>query len=410
MTQAFGLKATVHNLFFVGLTLIVIGWLSVFMYGMFYYVYIPAVSHVRPVFLQFETSCQTGVCTFPSANVTLGKRGQDQLLARGQPYKIVLDLEMPESETNRRLGMFMVKLSMYARDGQVLKSSFRSALLHYKSPLLRFLYTLVFSPFLLVGSAEEKQIVSVSLFESYEEDPEKAAYGAFVELHSRTVEVYSAFLRIHADFTGLRYYMYYWPGLSTAIGVGTNVYFLVLIALFSWYRFLLWREKGVSLPPIESASSRVDSIHNNFTNLQSDGFSLELDRPEELNVQEHSLIDDLAIKTSTNISVVKGTSRLHELSMDAIHTTDSIDASTSRIDDLSLEAGHITNLLDQGTPTIDDLSMEAIHIMNSADQSTSRIDDLTIETTNATDSIDQDEFEDRSADPSLRRRKKLSTV
>jgi hypothetical protein len=44
------------------------------------------------------------------------------------------------------------------------------AMLHYKSPLLQTLDTLAYSPFLLFGSREQKQLVNVEFFSNYLED------------------------------------------------------------------------------------------------------------------------------------------------------------------------------------------------------------------------------------------------
>lgn len=51
---------------------------------------------------------EKGICTFPSAHVELTKR--QQLLMIGQPYKIRLELEMPESPANKGLGKFLLNL------------------------------------------------------------------------------------------------------------------------------------------------------------------------------------------------------------------------------------------------------------------------------------------------------------
>lgn len=45
---------------------------------------------------------QKGICSFPSAHVQLTNK--QQLLMIGQPYKVNLHLEMPESPANRELG------------------------------------------------------------------------------------------------------------------------------------------------------------------------------------------------------------------------------------------------------------------------------------------------------------------
>lgn len=52
----------------------------------------------------FLRSCdrEKGICSFPSAHVQLTKK--QQLLMVGQPYKVNLHLEMPESPANKELG------------------------------------------------------------------------------------------------------------------------------------------------------------------------------------------------------------------------------------------------------------------------------------------------------------------
>lgn len=61
------------------------------------------------------SSCQnnSGICSNPSANITLTH--QRQLLQSNQPYKIIVDLELPESDANKQLGMFMVQVSLICK-------------------------------------------------------------------------------------------------------------------------------------------------------------------------------------------------------------------------------------------------------------------------------------------------------
>lgn len=47
-----------------------------------------------------------GICSFPSAHVELTKK--QQLLMMGQPYKVHLELEMPESPVNKELGQYNI--------------------------------------------------------------------------------------------------------------------------------------------------------------------------------------------------------------------------------------------------------------------------------------------------------------
>lgn len=228
-------RQLVSQTFFVAVLFSVITWTSILLYGVFYWNYIPKSSHVFPVHLHFESrACPAGFCDFLMANVTIVRPGQDDYLARGQRYKIYLDLEMPESEANQRIGMFTVVLDMISEDGEVLKSTHRSGVLRYKSMLVKLFSTLAYIPMLLFGSAEEKQTVSLQLFEKYVEDYSKPATQAGLVIRNSHIEVYTATLKIYADFTGLRYLLYNWPLLSAVVGISTNFFFVSLVALLSW--------------------------------------------------------------------------------------------------------------------------------------------------------------------------------
>ncbi|CAH0546142.1 unnamed protein product [Brassicogethes aeneus] len=221
----------------------VLVWLSIFMYVAFYYVYVPTISHERPVFLKFKpcgnaNSCKEykEVCSFPSAHVQLTKR--QQLLMTGQPYRIHLDLEMPESPTNRALGMFMVCADFRDGEGQLIANSCRSTMLHYRGALLDTMYKLVFSPFYVLGTAEEKQNIHVELFSNYEEQEFQPVTDIYIEIQSQHIEIYSAKFLLNANFAGLRYVMFNWPVLSAALGITANLFFIALVCLLSWYQII----------------------------------------------------------------------------------------------------------------------------------------------------------------------------
>ncbi|KAL2805936.1 seipin isoform 3 [Daubentonia madagascariensis] len=188
-------------------TILLLLWVSVFLYGSFYYSYMPTVSHLSPVHFYYRTDCDsstTSLCSFPVANVTLAKGGRDRVLMYGQPYRITLELELPESPVNQDLGMFLVTVSCYTRGGRIISTSSRSVMLHYRSDLLQMLDTLVFSSLLLFGFAEQKQLLEVELYADYRENSYVPTTGAIIEIHSKRIQMYGAYLRIHAHFTGLR--------------------------------------------------------------------------------------------------------------------------------------------------------------------------------------------------------------
>ncbi|PZC72497.1 hypothetical protein B5X24_HaOG211094 [Helicoverpa armigera] len=227
-------KELMYRVAIVTLFVTVILWLSIFMYVGFYNIYMPNVTHVRPVHFQFKP-CEdkSGICSYPYAYVQLTKASN--ILMPKQPYRIKLVLEMPESQVNKDLGMFMVCVQMRAKGGYLVSSSCRSAMIRYRSLLHHIMRTFVLSPLYLGGVDEEKQQLRVELFSDFEDDPDKPATDAYVELQSRFAQVYSSELHVQAHFTGLRYLMFNWPKISAIFGICTNLFFVSLVFVLSWY-------------------------------------------------------------------------------------------------------------------------------------------------------------------------------
>nr|XP_046151879.1 seipin-like isoform X1 [Oncorhynchus gorbuscha] len=227
-------------------------WTAIFLYGSFYYSYMPLATYSTPVHYYYRTDCDSSaslLCSFPTANVSLLRNGKNQVMTYGQPYRISLELEMPESPANQELGMFMVRMFCYSGQGQTVTSSARSVrqlssssrftMLRYRSGLLQTLGTLFLIPFFLAGTADQKQLVEVELFSEYREDSYAPSIGAIIEIQSQRVQIYSANLYIHAHFTGIRYFLYNFPTLSAVMGVASNLSFLSVLLLFSYLR-LIW--------------------------------------------------------------------------------------------------------------------------------------------------------------------------
>ncbi|EGI57185.1 PREDICTED: seipin [Acromyrmex echinatior] len=280
-------KDTVFRGGIIIISTILIVWLSIFLYTVFYYSYMPSMSYVRPVHLQFK-SCdeKKGICSFPQAHVQLTKR--QQLLMIGQPYKMNLHLEMPESTANKELGMFMVCAQLRSRDGHLVDHICKSAMLHYRSTLLHTLTTLLFSPMMIFGNAEEKQDIVLELFNNFEEDQNHPVTIIFIEIQSRHIEFYSANLIINAHLSGLRYWMFYWPILSSCVGIGTNLFFIMLVCILSYIHF------GSEDENFDYEKSEIeDDLKGDLsdTSSQEDTLSLtDLKSEEKKSIEEEKLV------------------------------------------------------------------------------------------------------------------------
>ncbi|KAJ8396431.1 hypothetical protein AAFF_G00017370 [Aldrovandia affinis] len=243
--------------------LVLLLWVAIFIYGSFYYSYMPTVSFTTPVHYYYRTDCDSSIsalCSFPRANVSLLRNGRHQVMLYGQPYQISLELEMPESPANQQLGMFMVMMSCYTKGGQTTTSVARSAMLHYRSSLLQTLSTLFFSPLLVSGLSEQKQLVEVELFSDHRENSYHPTTGAVIEIQSRRAQIYGAQLRIHAHFTGIRYFLYNFPLMSAVIGVASNFTFLSVMVLFSYLQFTwggIWPPEQVRVRVMMGDATRL---------------------------------------------------------------------------------------------------------------------------------------------------------
>ncbi|XP_070806657.1 seipin [Pituophis catenifer annectens] len=279
--------------------LLLLLWVSIFLYGSFYYSYMPTVSYVSPVHYQFRTDCGhpgPELCSFPVANISFIKDSRDQVLMYGQPYRMSLELELPESPVNQNLGMFMVVISCYTKGGRIISSSARAAMLHYRSGLLQMLDTFAFSGLFLAGFTEQKQTVDVELYSDYKEDSYIPTIGAVIEIQTTRIQIYGAHLRIHAHFTGLRYLLYNFPVTSAVLGVVSNFMFLSVIVLFSYLQWIwgsLWPKETLSVQiPGRDKSGPVQNLDDSRRQVvfPKEGGDVEEDtsllQPEDVGVAE----------------------------------------------------------------------------------------------------------------------------
>ncbi|TRY90123.1 hypothetical protein DNTS_031611 [Danionella cerebrum] len=211
---------------------VLVFWVALFLYASFYYSFMPTASFMTPVHFYYRTDCPSPhltVCSFPVANMSLLKNGKHQVMTNGQPYQIILEMEMPESPTNQQLGMFLVKMTPISKSGQIIEVSLRSTMLHYRSSLLQVLRTVVLSPLLISGALEQKQWVTVELFSEFKDDSDKPAVEAVIEVHSQHIQIYMAHLYIFAHFKGIRYVLHHFPLMSAVIGITSNFTFIIAL-------------------------------------------------------------------------------------------------------------------------------------------------------------------------------------
>lgn len=216
---------------------------SILMYTLFYLVYMPTSIQIKPVHLQYNRLCESGKCdmeaevspfhSYPLAHISLN-RAQQMMV--DVPYFISVRFDVPETERNRDLGIFMVCIDMKDKEGILKSQSCRSSMLRYYSEFLRKLKMVAFLPFYIFGFREERQELDVEMYSRYV-DTKNSVTDIYIEIQSKVLEFYSVSLVITAHFTGLRYIIHHFPTTSAIIGIAFNFFALIIATLFLWYRY-----------------------------------------------------------------------------------------------------------------------------------------------------------------------------
>jgi len=229
------------------LTITLVLALSVFLYGTFYYAYMPVDLRKLPINFQFQPCEDTRLrCSHPLGEIRLERA---QKLLQGQSYSMSISLELPDSLQTEDHGMFMTCLTISSSAGHRIGQSCKASLAEYRSPLLRTMETLTYSPALLTGLSSQKQLININFFNNFQTDPHTPAEVITVEVQSKHLQLAQASLEIHAELRGLRFLMYRHPWISALCGVTSNIVILTSIILISWARFI---QGGSAAPSTES--------------------------------------------------------------------------------------------------------------------------------------------------------------
>jgi len=218
---------------------------SFFIYAGFYVMYLPPAVHDKPIQFKFGSDCDRGlggaVCSYPTADITLlGKNLKPEegsrVLARGQAYTIDLELAMPTSPTNHKVGMFMVELALISKDNKTTSSCSKATMLKYVSFPVSMAKKLFYIIPYILGFMHEQQHIVIRMYDSFVDDSYHPIVSAKILLHSKHIQIYNARLKIVAIFAGLRYYMYIWPWTTAFVGFSMVFSLASLVALLMYFR------------------------------------------------------------------------------------------------------------------------------------------------------------------------------
>ncbi|KAJ2615516.1 hypothetical protein H4S08_001199 [Coemansia sp. RSA 1365] len=212
---------------YIAFTIIVIS--STVLYGIYYKLYVPQLMHQAPVYLQYPVLASANT----TADVNFVPESDYKFLSMSQAYSVSLDLEVPTSEFNRDIGSFMVSLDLQNRLGESMYQSARPSILPYQSLPVRLLSTVVRAVPLALGLTHESTRLQITLLDSMYDKHLSPITNARISL-SKPLQVYSAQITICAQFSGLRYWMYYFRISTGVVFIASAVGWQLFLASIAW--------------------------------------------------------------------------------------------------------------------------------------------------------------------------------
>ena len=300
---------SIHSATFASVFVILLIWASIFIYITFYFLYIPSLDFSKNIYFEFHSDClynyhqvnqqseghkgyqPTNGCKSPEGVVQLSNYKQPTVFAKGQPYHVKIQLNLPESTVNSNQGMFMVKLSLNDLNQKTIVSSSRPSMVTYKSFPVKLIETFFSWPLILVGVKRESETLDIPLIEDYVDGVKSnsIASTAVIRLIARDLQVYSASLIIQAHLTGLRHYMVHFPILTAVFGVSIIFCFLSLITICSINRVVRENDDSTEIlfPEADDHLNEEDNEvndSNSQSGLQAEG--------QEVDQDPDSTVDD----------------------------------------------------------------------------------------------------------------------
>ncbi|PIN06694.1 hypothetical protein CDL12_20757 [Handroanthus impetiginosus] len=130
--------------------------------------------------------------------------------------KVTVTLMLPESEYNRNLGIFQVRVDFLAADGKTLASSRRPCMLQFRSHPIRLLLTLLKVTPILTGYTSETQNLKINFRGFIEGRTPTACLRVVIERRAEyppgagIPEIYTAYLSLESELPLLRKGLWFW--------------------------------------------------------------------------------------------------------------------------------------------------------------------------------------------------------
>lgn len=182
--------------------------------------------------------------------------------------QVTVLLTLPESDYNRNLGVFQVRVDLLSANGKSLASSSHPCMLQFKSPPIRLLLTFLKSVPLVAGYLSEAQTLKIRLRGFTEGDVPTSCLKVVVEQRAEfrpgggIPEIYTASLVFESELPFLKRMMWYW---KKTLFIWTSMMLFVTELMFA-----LLCCRPIILPRVRArGGSAANSSNQNIQPVQS---------------------------------------------------------------------------------------------------------------------------------------------
>ncbi|KAK9132255.1 hypothetical protein Scep_011783 [Stephania cephalantha] len=195
----------------------------------------------------------------------IGKFGGSRGVPLYHKLQVTLVLTLPESDYNRRLGVFQVKVDLLSENGEATASSSRPCMLRFKSHPIRYLETFLKSVPLLAGYSSESQVIKLKM-RGFVEGP-KPTSCIRVLLEQRAgyksgagiPEIYAASLVLESELPLLKRTLWHWKK-TIFIWISIVSFMMELLLLLICCRPLLFPKARPRVQP--GGSTNTNSVRH----------------------------------------------------------------------------------------------------------------------------------------------------
>ncbi|ONK80295.1 uncharacterized protein A4U43_C01F16040 [Asparagus officinalis] len=176
-------------------------------------------------------------------------------LQKNHRLQLVVSLVLPESDYNRKLGMFQVRAELLSASGKVTHSSSQPCMLRFKSPHIRFVETFLRTGTLLAGYSSESQIINIKMTGFVEGNDPTVCVRIIIEQRAEykpgagIPEIYAASLKLESQLPLMKRMIWNWRITIFIWVVMTLFVFELLIVLVCCRPLIIPRTRTNSETP-----------------------------------------------------------------------------------------------------------------------------------------------------------------